>query len=464
MSHSTSTHQSAKSRQLLSAAKPFTRGSLRQIYSNLARLLSGKAVAGLISLIYMVIAARSLGPMEYGVLILLHGYVMTIGGVLEFSGWHAVVRFGARALADGDPPRLTRLLAFLSFVELGFGVVAVLVAAVLAPMLGPRLGWSSQAVAFAPVYSLAVLASIRGTPTGYLQIIGRFDLIGFQLLIAPAVRIVGATIVALTAGGLKGFMIAWLIAALTEWIVIWGLGWQVARTRIEVDHISAGFRTVKVENPGLWRFMWAANADTTLADLSGRISPLIIGWTLGPAAAGLFAVAQRGTAILAQPASIFGQAAYAELAHLSAAGEQGDRLRSTVLRAIGILLLAAIPLGVGIATFGRQLAILMGGAAFAAAGGLVAWLAASRCIMLASPPLSAALTALGRPSLSVWVNLVNGAALLLALPPLLTHFGLPGAGILAILQAVAGALLLTFFLWRETSRGEKSGANPQLRC
>jgi O-antigen/teichoic acid export membrane protein len=423
-------------------------GVVRRIYRNLGRLLGGKAAAGVLSLAYLAVAARSLGPSEYGVLILIHAYVMTVGGIIEFPGWHAIVRYGAQALEAGDRPRLTRLLAFAGVVEAACGGLAVIVAAVLAPIIGPRLGWSPVAIGFAGPYSLAVLASIRATPAGYLQLKGRFDLLGLHNVVAPGVRLLGSLLAVATHAGLKGFLVAWLAAALAEWIAMWALGAVVAWGQHLRQDLRGGLARALRENPGLWRFMLAANADVSISELSGRIAPLAVGWLLGPAAAGLYAVAQRATAVLAQPAQILGQAAYAELARLAAAGDRGAHIGAVVGRAVAIALLAAAPVCVVIALFGRSVAVLMAGAAFAGAATLMLWLALARAVQLAGPPISAALTALGRPGLSVTANLVSGLGLLLILPPMLYWQGLAGAGLYALVQAVAGVGLLAI-CWRE---------------
>ena len=75
---------------------------VRRIYGNLGRLLGGKAGAGVISLAYLAIGARALGRDDYGVLILVHTYVMTVAGIIEFPGWHAVVRYGATRRRPGS--------------------------------------------------------------------------------------------------------------------------------------------------------------------------------------------------------------------------------------------------------------------------------------------------------------------------------------------------------------------------
>lgn len=424
-------------------------GPVARIYGNLGRLLGGKAAAALLSLGYMAVAARTLGPADYGVLILVHTYVMTVGGIIEFPGWQAVVRYGAQAQAAGDRPRLARLLAFAGLVEGAGGLLAVAVAASLAPWIGPRLGWSREAIAFAGPYSLAVLASIRSMPAGYLQLSGRFDLLGAHSVVSPLVRLAGALIAVVTGGGLRAFLVVWLVAALAEWAAMWALGAYAAWGRLSHRDLHGGLGPVRAENPGLWRFMLATNADVTVSELSGRLAPLAVGWMLGPAAAGLYAIAQRATSVLAQPAQILGQAAYAELARLAASGAPARALREALFRAVGIGVAAAVPICAVIAAFGDRIAVLMAGDGFQAAGRVMLWLALARTILLAGPPTSAALTALGRPGLSVSANLVASLGLFLMLPPMLDWQGLTGAGLHALLQALAAVGLLAVGLQSE---------------
>jgi len=398
----------------------------------------------------MVIATRALGPTDYGVLVLVHTFAMTVGGIVEFPGWHAIVRYGAQALAEDDHPRMLRLLRFAGMVESTGGIASILAAAILAPLLGPMLGWSPTAIAFALPYSFAVLASIRATPAGYLQLLGRFDLLGLHNLVSPAVRLVGAALAAWLGLGLKAFLIAWLIAALAEWAAMWALGIVAMRRTLRDPVLLGSVRGAIAENPGLWRFMLAANADVTLTELAARIAPLFVGWILGPAAAGLYAVAQRATVVIQQPAQIMGQAAYAELARLVANGGSGAALRNALLRCAGVALAAATPVLLILALFGRDVAMAMGGRAFAGATGLILLLAIARTAWLVAPPASSALTALGRPALSVAANLTINLGLLPLLPLMMLGFGLAGAGWHAILQGAGASLLLMLMVVRQT--------------
>ncbi len=423
-----------------------------RIYRNLGLLLGGKAAAGLISLAYMVIAARTLGPGDYGVLILLHGYAIAVGGIVNFPGWHAVVRYGAQAMAAGDTPRMLRTLRFAAIVEASGGVLAVLVAMALAPLVGPRLGWSPTAQAFAIPYSLAVLASVRSTPAGLLQLVRRFDLLGAHNAVAPTVRLVGTVLAAVLGWTLKAFLITWLAAALAEWVSLWIVGIIIARRHFGVHPFLAPLRGVHRENPGLWRFMMSANADVTFGELAGRLAPLTVGWALGPAAAGLYAVAQRATVIFAQPAQILGQAAYAELARMVAADSGGRAVRHALFRCIGIAFASALPVLLILILFSQQTVMLLAGTGFSGAVGLLKWLALARMILLIAPPISAALTALGQPLSSVAANLAGGLGLWPLLPLLIWKAGLDGAGLHAVIQACVTTLLLGYLVWRASAR------------
>jgi O-antigen/teichoic acid export membrane protein len=416
-------------------------GALRGIFGNTLRLLSGKAGAGIISLVYIALAAHALGPTEYGVLVLVHTYVLTVGGIIEFPGWHAVVRYGAQALLAGDERRLARLLKFAALLELACGLVAVMVAALLAPWIGAKLGWSPRAIALSLPYSLAVLATVRATAAGYLQVTGRFGLLGAHSLVPPVVRLIGAVIAWAGGWGLVGFLWAWLAAAVLEWAVMWIMAFATAPRSLRQLALRIDLRGVRAENPGLLRFMLGANADVTFAELAARVTPLAIGWLGGPAAAGLFAIAQRATTVIAQPAQSLGQAAYAELAKLAARGQTGLVI-STIARTSGVTMAVAIPVCVLFGLFGNTFAKLMGGDGFAAAGGLMLWLAIARTILLCGPPLSAALTALGRPSLSAAMNLAGSLGLVVMLPLVLPVWGQAGIGPSVVVQAVLTMALL----------------------
>ncbi|MEZ5689707.1 MAG: lipopolysaccharide biosynthesis protein [Caenibius sp.] len=426
--------------------------AVRRIFSGIGMVLGGKAGAGLLSLAYMLLATRFLGPSDYGVLVLVHAYVATVCGIVEFPAWQAIVRYGAEAEKAGEPHRLARLLRFGAVVELSGGVLAIGTAMLLVPFVGPHLGWSAKAMAFAPFYAFAVLGSVRSTPAGYLQLLGRFDLIGLHNLVQPSVRLVGTLVVIACAWGLKSFLVVWLLAALFEFAVLWAMGLWFALRNLGSALIYPERGAVTKENAGIWRFLAASNADVTFSELAARATPLIVGWILGPAMAGLYAVAQRATVIIAQPAQILGNTAYAELAHIVAAGEGGRTLRRTLTKVVGIGLGAAIPVVLVVMAFPREIVHILAGSEFIGAAQVMVVIVVARAMSLIGPPCSSALAALGQPSRSMGANMFASLVCLPILPFALHRFGLIGAGYVAVLQAALGSTLLVYLVWQSSLR------------
>ncbi|MEQ7874359.1 oligosaccharide flippase family protein [Sphingomonas sp. ASV193] len=434
------------------AAVPLDRSfGTRRIFGNLGLLIGGKAGAGLLSLVYLVIVARSLGAHDYGVLVLIQAYITLVGGIIAFSGWHGVVRYGSLALERGDRSGFVRLVRFLTLVELSFGILAILAAILLARWAGARLGWPPEAVGFVPLFSLATLANVRSTPMGILQLEGRFDLISAHQLFNPVVRLVGSLLAWLGGGGLHAFLLVWLLSGIAEWVGMWGFGlWQLRRMKLGVPLLGPVRGTV-AENAGLLPFITTTNFDITLRELAPRLVPLSIGWFAGPAAAGLFTLAQKASTILEQPALLLGQASYAVLAKFAAARDYAH-LRHTVWRSAAGALLASVPVLVVLALTRDRLLTLIGGSSFAGGALLMLLLAAGRAIAMAAPPISSALIAIGLPSRSIIVNLLANLLLLPLLFVLLDRFGLQGAGWHAVIQSLVATVVLAAIFQRAARR------------
>lgn len=421
---------------------------LKRVVANLAHLLGGKAAAGLMSLVYLIIVARTLGVRDYGMLVLVNSYALFVGSLLAFSGFHGVVRYGSLAAAENDPARLARIVRFMAVVELGFGLLAVLVTAAAVPLVGPRLGWSPDAMRIAVPYSLAVLATVRATPQGLLQVAGRFDLIGIHQAVSPTVRLLGTLIIWTIGGGLDGFLLVWLLSSVAEGVAMWALGLIAWRKLMASEPLRGPWRGLLREPTGFGRFILVTNLDITLRELAPNLAPLTIGWMLGPVAAGLLSLAQRATTLLDQPSKLLSQASYAVLADQVAHG-RFDQLRHTVWRSATIAGALAAPIVVAFWAAGNHLLPFLGGHTFQGGAVIVTLIAGARLAALIASPIAAGLTALGKPQRSMAVTLVTNLALYPLLPLLVLCLGLHGAGLHALFQNVIATAMLIFFFAKD---------------
>ena len=428
-------------------------GGLKRIWANFAYLLGGKAGAGLLSLVYLGIAAHQLGPSGFGILALMHAYVTLVGGIVAFSGWHPLVRFGTRALKADEPGNFMRLTRFMTLVELSFAIAAILIAMALAPLVGPKLDWPPGAEAFAIPYAFALLATVRTTPHAILQIAGRFDLIALQQQVNPLVRISGALLALVLSGDLLFFLAVWLASCIAEWASMWWLGLrELARMKLGQPFLGPVRGTAR-DHPGLIPFMLGTNLDWTLREAAPKLAPLAVGWILGPAAAGLYALAARASIIFAQPALLISQANFAVFAEQHAEGDRAG-LRQSVWKSGALPFLAALPILAVMSFFARDILTLFGGKQFAGGAALLVLLAAARMIALFVPAFSNGLIAMGHPSRSIAAGAIANLGLLPLLVWMMQSYGLIGAGWQAIIAALSANLLLLYWFERFWRRGD----------
>ncbi len=129
--------------------------------------------------------------MEFGLVVLLHTYVLAIRGFLNFRTFEAIVKYGVPLHASDDNDGLRKLLRVTTSVDVVSGVVATLLGIGAASITGKFLHWDAQMVTIAAVYSLTMLTTAIGTPNGVLRLYDRFDALGTWYTISPAVRFVG---------------------------------------------------------------------------------------------------------------------------------------------------------------------------------------------------------------------------------------------------------------------------------
>lgn len=426
----------------------------RRILQNAGQLVGGKIAAGLISLVYMALAARYLGVAGYGTLNLVHGFVAFVGGVVAFSGYQTVVKFGAGLLngkIDTPLKPLRQLFWLMALVEFAMAALAISVAISLVSIAGRQMEWNPEALAFGPYYCLAILATVRTTPHGILQLAGRFDLLAIHALIMPVTRLLGVAMVVMFEGDFLAFLLVWLIASFAEGISMWIMG-LAQLNRLGAGLIPSFAPTDTVgRHEGLMRFAAITNAEITMREFAPRITPLILGWVIGPAAVGLYSLSARIAAVLVQPAQLLGQASFAVIARLFAQ-ERDEEASEAVWRAVRSVTAASLVLAGLLALVSTQILTLVGGREFSAASGLLMILLAGNALASGAPVLSSALTALGRPGKSAIAGLISNILLLPLLPPLLWCYGHIGSGLHMALQSAVSIMLLAIFYRRYSAQ------------
>jgi len=422
---------------------------LKRVLRNFGVVIRGRGIAGIFSVLATGLMANALPATEFGLVILLHTYVMVIRGALNFRTFEAVVRFGIPLNDSGNETRFRTLLRSTMLIDLASALLATIVGVLAAPLAGYFLHWDTGMVAWASLYSLFILATANGTPNGILRVYDRFDALGVQFTVAPALRLVMVAV-------------AWALdAPMVVFVVLWGTAFAIghlymlARGLVELRahnefSLWSGFRWSELKKPekDFWNFVGVVYWQTNIDLLPKHVSVLLAGGMLGPAAAGLFRLAREFSTVLTQPAVTLREVLFPDLTRSFHAEDGGIRsipFKTAIIAGLAGFAIVLLSLAIG----GPILNII--GAEYVPAAPLLSMLLLAATFDLASASLRAAAYAMGKAGTILRIHVV-GIISYVALFFLLTPMtGLVGPGLAAILASLL-ALGLTARLVARISR------------
>lgn len=429
------------------------RGPFRQILANAGILLGGKALNGGLSLGATAIAARALGVETFGLLVLIHAYVQTIGEIAKFQSWQALLQYGTAPLLEGRRADFQRVLRFSLLLDAISGVGGIVIALVGIQLIGGALGWP---VAMAPqvsAYALVIVFMVSATPTGALRLLDRFDLLAWQSSIDSWVRVIGAGIAWHLDAGLEVFLAIWFGGQIVAFVFLFG----AAHLSLRRHGALAGFRLrhngpLTEGFPGLWSFVWSTNFNSTLALAFTHVGTLMVGALLGARDAALFRVAKQLGDAVAKPAKLIVPALYPELARLSMGGDTA-MLRKLV-RQLALTAGGSATVLLVIAALIREPALrVLVGEAFVPAKDVLLWLLGASVVSLWALPLEPLLMSTGGAGAAFKMRLAVTVVYLPMLYWATREWGLLAAGVAAVVGAIllfAGQLWLVLRWYRRS--------------
>jgi len=416
-------------------------GILRRASRNLAFLTAGKSVSGVLSLVYLALAVRTLGVDAYGQLILIYSFAGLVTAIVQFQTWQPILHYGTPALADGRMGGFRRLIRFAIGLDLASAVVGMAVVAGGIWLLGPWIDLPDEVLPLASMFGAAVPFMVAATPNGLLRLFDRFDLLLVEDNVEAVVRLLGSLVLFLIGGGLAGFLLVWGLSVVASGCVCALLAWREFARRVNsaADEPAARER-LGVAYPGIWRFVWSTNLNSSLKLSRNHIATMVIGAGVDSTGAGLFRIAQQLADALAKPLKLMTPVLYPELARLASA-KNFAVLRQVHQRALLYSSIGAVACFLLVVAVGPLLLNVIGDDQTNGAYQVMLLLSAASLIRIATFALEPTLISLGRPTWALGIQAAATLAYLPLLVVLIAWIGLNGAGAAAIVAAVFTALL-----------------------
>jgi len=321
---------------------------LGKVIRSSGALFSANSLSLGLSVIQSVLAARLLGPANFGLVAIVTGYATTVNGLLSFRMSEMVVRYGGEYLEKAEKEKVAALVKFAALMEGAVSLLAFLAVAATATLASVYVAKTPDTAALFIVYSLGLLANFNTeTSTGVLQMLGK---IKYQGLLNLAQSLLTAGIITFaffTKGSLQLILFAYLAGKTLLGLGIFstaffqltkrlGRGWW--RQSVAAGRWSSsperGCRVYRDQDSGergldmaeerrlldhqmnfreLFKFAFSSNLSATAILVFRESEILWVGFFLTSEAAGFYKAAYAIVSLLAVPANPFILTTYPEI-------------------------------------------------------------------------------------------------------------------------------------------------------
>lgn len=420
---------------------------LRSLLKNISYLGVSKALGAVFGIATLAFAARGLGVVLFGTLILITSYAKAVSGIAKFQSWQLIVRYGGHGIAHGDPEHFKVATGFAFALDMISGIGGMLIGAALLPFIGHWFGLSSQYLWLALLFCTSLPTMASATPTGVLRVLDRFDLISWGGTAGPISRAILAGGAYFAGASFPIYVAVWWVTEVFDDLLLWFLAWRELRRTGHLQGIRPTLRPTALT--GAWRFAIDVNLTSSIDAVWGPIGRLVVGGLLGPAEAGLFRLASELADGAQKPGDLLARAFYPEVVRMDLSSKKPWKLmlRSSVLIG-GVALFSIFVLLLG----GKPLIGFLFGKQFLGAYQPLMILMAIPFIGIFSFALLPMLYALGRSDRPLKAKLLGSAAFLITIAPLSWKFGVVGAAIALVLANAVNAGAMMIQLWGEHRR------------
>jgi O-antigen/teichoic acid export membrane protein len=278
-------------------------------------------LATVLSFVGTIVAARALGPSEFGSVVLAVAVTTLFSTFLDLTLGEAVVHHGHRAVARGDAAGLIGLLRASLVLDVAIGVVVsgsvVLLAAPLADLASAgRL--DPDLVRLAALITLCSTAD--STMGAVLQVAGRPDLRGWVMTGTNLARLIGV-LIAVQFGTAEAIILGYAAGEALGAVGNALVAWRLVRNRWGS---AVSSRVLRVPIRELIRFGFHTSVTTSVAAASGALVPVLLGRLAGPTAVGLFRAGMFPVFVADNASGPIRIVLYPEQARLSAQGDHAQ--------------------------------------------------------------------------------------------------------------------------------------------
>ncbi|NIJ15892.1 lipopolysaccharide biosynthesis protein [Sphingobium vermicomposti] len=420
-------------------------------------LLSGNFLNALIMLVSVAMAARSLGPATYGVMVLVLSYNRVVERILRFESWQPLIRFAVQDENRASPRRMQRLYCYGLMLDMGAAALAAVTAIALALLLGPLFGLKPLHIQLVAIYSIATLFNVAGVPVAALRLSGQFKMLAYAQVAGNVLRIFFALFCMISGAGVLGFMVAWTAAQVLGSLIVFWTGFRALRAMGIANPLHAKLKGLTTDFPGFFGFACSTNLSLTLRVITTEADSLFVGALAGTSAAAVYYLAKRIAKVAMQVGAQVQAVIYPDVSRMWAKGNLRG-FRATTLQVQAALALVGILMLGGGWLIGPLLIRLGPGEAYSDAYVLLLTQLFAVMLLLHAAPSRSAMLAMNQSWHVLAISGLGTAIFVVVASYAVPRYGALGGNIAHVVLGIVEAVLMDIF-WLRKSRRPPVAAN-----
>ncbi|MEK7632048.1 MAG: flippase [Patescibacteria group bacterium] len=403
-----------------------------QLARNTILQIAGKIVSTVIGLVVIGLLTRSLGADRFGHYTTALAFVQVFGVLVDMGLYIVLVKKLAEEPERRDAWASTAFTLRL-YTALGFLVLAPLTV-----LLTHYPGDVKTAVAIATLSTFAV--TLNQVLVGVFQWSLRMDRVAIAEIAGRVVLLAGTLVAVAKHASVTGIMLTVALGSVVNAGISFWFSRSFVRIRLRLEREMV--RTI-------FREGWPIALSIAFNLVYFKADTLILSAVRPASEVGLYGSAYKVLEVLATiPAMVAGL--LTPILAAAYAGQQQDRLRDILQRAIDTVSLLAIPLAIGTGFVARQVMLLVGGPEFVAAANALTLLMIATAAIFYGNLFANTVVAVNAQRRMLWgyagVAVASLAGYFLTIP----RWGMAGAASMTVASEVGVTLVALYFIYRAT--------------
>jgi O-antigen/teichoic acid export membrane protein len=290
----------------------------RQAVGDTGALAASKYAAAGLGLLTTLVAARWLGPSEYGVAVLAIAHCELLFALTSFKSVTVATHYISALRAEDKPGQAAAVVKLSLLLDVGMGILTALIAFGSVSRLVP---WIYQSATIGPLIAAFALSlpftGLVGTSTAALTAVGRFRWLAIVTVLDRFIMLALVVTALLLGGGVREYVVARMATQIIMGLVLLATasralsqagigGWWRARLG-RIGHLSGELRSF---------FGWSYLSGTCVG-LMAQVPLLLLGRLAGSTSAGFFGVARNILNVTLYVETTLGQIVYPKLSAAS---------------------------------------------------------------------------------------------------------------------------------------------------